>query len=131
MLRSKISYFCNYLSLGVFTQQLGGYKIHTPNFSESNKKLKESDVKKKFFFLKSDLKKIYNFNKSIMQLFSADASVFKKKKLFFDPENMKKTPSKVAHNRPPNFFFSTANRHKTSPNHIFCSIEMSPCVTSI
>ena len=26
---------------------------------------------------------------------------FKKK---FDPENMKKTPSKVAHNRPPTFF---------------------------
>jgi hypothetical protein len=25
-------------------------------------------------------------------------------KCFFDPENMKKTPSKVAHNRPPMFF---------------------------
>ena len=30
-----------------------------------------------------------------MQLLSADA---------IDPENMKKTPSKVAHNRPPTFF---------------------------
>ena len=37
-----------------------------------------------------------------MQLFSADAKIFKKKKLdyFFAPENMKKTPAKVAHNRP-------------------------------
>ena len=36
-----------------------------------------------------------------MQLFSADTSVFKKKiKKIFDPENMKKPPSKVAHNRP-------------------------------
>jgi hypothetical protein len=25
-------------------------------------------------------------------------------KMFFDPENMEKTPSKVAHNRPPLFF---------------------------
>ena len=41
-----------------------------------------------------------------MQLFSADASVFKKKfKNNFDPENMKKPPSKVAHNRPPIFFY--------------------------
>ena len=31
-------------------------------------------------------------------------SVFKKKNFFFDPENMKKPPSKVAHNRPPTFF---------------------------
>ena len=36
-----------------------------------------------------------------MQLFSADATVFSKKlkKKIFDPENMKKLPSKVAHNR--------------------------------
>ena len=35
-----------------------------------------------------------------MQLFSADAIVFSKKKnqFLFDPENMKKPPSKVAHN---------------------------------
>ena len=35
-----------------------------------------------------------------MQLFSADNIVFSKKFHFFDPENMKKQPSKVAHNRP-------------------------------
>ncbi len=41
-----------------------------------------------------------------MQLFSADAIVFEKKlKKNFHPENMKKTPSKVARNRPPSFFF--------------------------
>ena len=34
-----------------------------------------------------------------MQLFSADAIVFP-----IDPENMKKTPSKVAHNLPSTFF---------------------------
>ena len=35
-----------------------------------------------------------------MQLFSPDATVFlsKKDNYFFDPENMKKWPSKVAHN---------------------------------
>ena len=31
----------------------------------------------------------------------------------------------------PHFFFSIANRPKTSPNLIFCSIKMSPCATSI
>ena len=44
---------------------------------------------------------------------------------------MKKMLSKVAHNLPKICFFSIANRPKTSPNHIFCSIKMSPCVTSI
>ena len=41
-----------------------------------------------------------------MQLFSADAIVFSKKlkKKNVDPENMKKTSSKVAHNRLPTFF---------------------------
>ena len=38
-----------------------------------------------------------------MQLFSADATIFKKKKKI-GPENMKKPPSKVAHNRPRPFF---------------------------
>ena len=33
-----------------------------------------------------------------MQLFSADAIVFSKKN--FDPDDMKRLPSKVAHNRP-------------------------------
>ena len=38
------------------------------------------------------------YKKGIMQLFSAGAIVFSKEKLiFFDPENMKKSPSKVAH----------------------------------
>ena len=36
-----------------------------------------------------------------MQLFSADTTVFSKKNAF---ENKKKTPSKVAHNRPQLFF---------------------------
>ena len=44
--------------------------------------------------------------------------------------SIKNTLSKVAHNQP-NFFFSIANRPKTGPNHIFCSIKMSPCATSI
>ena len=39
------------------------------------------------------------------------------------PENMKKTPFKVPHNRPPILFFSIANQPKTSPNLIFCSIK--------
>ena len=38
-----------------------------------------------------------------MQLFSVDARVSKKFQIFFDPENMKKSPSKIAHNRPPIF----------------------------
>ena len=41
-----------------------------------------------------------------MQLFSADATMFLKKlKKKIAPENMKKTPSKAAHNRPPTLFF--------------------------
>jgi hypothetical protein len=35
-----------------------------------------------------------------MQLFSADATIFLKKILFFAPENMKKTAFKVARNQP-------------------------------
>ena len=50
-----------------------------------------------------------------MQLFSADAIVFSKnlKNIFFDPENMKKPPSKVAHNWP-QFLF-----HKNLPPRNF------------
>ena len=67
-----------------------------------------------------------------MQLFSADATMFKKKiNIFFAPENMKKTPSKVAHNRPRPFFFSTANRPKSSPNLNSCSIKISHRGTSL
>ena len=40
-----------------------------------------------------------------MQLFSAEAKVFSKFfKKISDPKNMKKPPSKVAHNRPPTSF---------------------------
>jgi hypothetical protein len=53
-----------------------------------------------------------------MQLFSADTQILKKNA----HENIKKLPSKVAHNQP-NFFISTANRPKTSPNLNFCSIK--------
>ena len=49
--------------------------------------------------------------------------------IFFAPENMKKSPSKVAHNRPK--FFCIFDRPKTSPNLIFCSIKISPYATFI
>ena len=46
-----------------------------------------------------------------MQLFSADAIVFSKKlKENFDPRDMKKPPSKVAHNRPRPFYFTVQPR---------------------
>ena len=47
-----------------------------------------------------------------MQLFSADAMVFSKKKLnfFFDPEKVKKRASKVAHNQPRTFYFTVQPR---------------------
>ena len=54
------------------------------------------------------LKKIGKKNKQLhfMKLFSAVTIMFFKKKsnIFFDPENMKEPPSKVAHNRPRAFF---------------------------
>ena len=50
----------------------------------------------------------------LMQLFSAEKTTFSKEKKIA-PENMEKPPSKVAHHRL-NFFFSIANRPKTSPN---------------
>ena len=53
--------------------------------------------------------------KFTMQLFSADASVFKTR-FFFDPENMKKPPSKVAYNRPPTFFYVLARLPKRPRN---------------
>ena len=44
-----------------------------------------------------------------MQLFSADSIVFSKKfKFLFDPKNMKKLPTNIAHNRPQNFFYVLA-----------------------
>ena len=48
-----------------------------------------------------------------MQLFSADAIVFLKK---IDPENMKKTPSKIAHNQPQTFFYVLARLPKRPRN---------------
>ena len=53
-----------------------------------------------------------------MQLFSADDieffKIIKKKKI--DPENMKKPPSKVAHNRPQLFFYVLARLPKRPRN---------------
>ena len=54
-----------------------------------------------------------------MELFSADATMSSKKN-FFDHENIRKQPSKVAHNQP-----------KISPNLTFCSIKKAPSATSI
>ena len=52
-----------------------------------------------------------------MQRFSADAIVFLKKfKKKIDPENMKKMRSKVAHNRPPTFFYVLARLPKRPRN---------------
>ena len=45
-----------------------------------------------------------------MQLFSADATMFSKKKKNFDHKKLKKPPQKVAHNRPRPFFFSLQPR---------------------
>ena len=48
-----------------------------------------------------------------MQLFSADGTIFL---IFFAHENMKKTPSKVAHNRPEIIFFSTGPAAQMAQN---------------
>ena len=58
-----------------------------------------------FNFLWAKKIQIFFYKKGIMHLFGADAMVFSKKlKKKFDPENIKKPPSKVAHNRPTHFF---------------------------
>ena len=62
------------------------------------KKFKKNSKKNQFFKF---------FFKFIMQLFSADAIVFSK-------QNMKKAPSKVAHNRPPTFFLWTGPAAQTA-----------------
>ena len=49
----------------------------------------------------------------------------KKINSFFAHENIKKTPSKVAHNRPQTFFYSTGLAAQTSPELIFHIINMS------
>jgi hypothetical protein len=84
-----------------------------------------------YFLPKKNSEKNKNYKRDIMQLFSADATMFFKKfQYFFAHANMKKLASKVAHNRPI-FFFSIANRLKISPNLIFSSIKMTACATSI
>ena len=64
-----------------------------------------SPKKTQFYSKKKQRKNLFEF---IMQLFSADA--------IFDPENMKKPPSKVAHNRPPTFFHLLARMPKWPRN---------------
>ena len=57
------------------------------------------------------LRKIYSFLTFILcNLYSANAKIFSKEKCFFAPENIKKTLTKVAHNRP-KFFFSVLLTH--------------------
>ena len=51
-----------------------------------------------------------------MQLFSMDATIFKKNPTYY---NMKKTPSNVAHTRPN--FFQYCQPAPTSSNLNFCS----------
>jgi hypothetical protein len=45
--------------------------------------------------------------------------------LFFDPQNMKKPPSNVAHNRPPTFFINTGPIAQTAQKQKSC-IPKSP-----
>ena len=59
------------------------------------------------FFLKRDF----------VQLFSADTTIFKKKKKF-DRQNMKKASTKVADNRP-NFFFQYCQLAQNQPKSHF------------
>ena len=63
-----------------------------------------------------------------MQLFSTDATMFKKKKIAH--ENVKNPPSKVAQKQR-NIFFSIANRLKTSPNLNFCPIKIAHLATYV
>ena len=81
------------------------------------------------YFLKFVKKKdpFFNFIFHFLQLFSADTTynVFITiLTLFFAPEKMKKTPLKVAYNRPRPFFLSTVNQPKSSPNLNSCSIKI-------
>jgi hypothetical protein len=66
-----------------------------------------------------------------MQLFCADATIFLKIfKTFFAPENMKKTLSKVAHNRP-NYFFPYCQPAQNQPKSKIFFIEISHLATSL
>ena len=60
-----------------------------------------------------------------MQLFSANALVFSKKKNLFNPENMKKTLSKVAHNRP-HFFSVLTTSPKSAQISFYVQYEWLP-----
>ena len=72
-----------------------------------------------------------NLKRDIMQLFSADATMFLKVfQHFFAHENKKNKPQKLLIIGPI-FFFSIANRPKISPNLIFFSIKKATCATSI
>ena len=53
-----------------------------------------------------------------MQLFSVEANLFKSKKKKIAHENMKKSPSKVAHNRPQSFFSVLTTGQKLPKSHI-------------
>ena len=70
---------------------------------------------------KKNQKKKKNFIKKILLFF------FKIKNKILALKTWENCPQKIG----PHFFFSIANRHKTSPNHIFCSLKMSPCANSI
>ena len=60
-----------------------------------------------------------------MQLFSADALVFSKEfKKKFWPQKHEKNPQKVAHNRPPTFFFSTGPAAQTAQKQKVCTPKM-------
>ena len=58
-----------------------------------------------------------------MQLFSADATMFSNFFFFFAHKNLKKPPSKVAHQA--RTFFPTAQPTANSPKSIFHNIKMS------
>ena len=78
-------------------------------------------------YLHSGSKKIQKFflEKGYYATFQCGRySVFKKKN-FLTPQKKKKTPSKVAHNRPITFFFMYWPADQTSPELIFHVINMS------
>jgi hypothetical protein len=59
-----------------------------------------------------------------MQLFSAEPTIFSKKKKKFAHENFKKQASKVAHNRPKSYFSQSSQAH--SPKLIFSYYKYVP-----
>ena len=78
-------------------------------------------LKKPFFSLfRVQIYLLFFCKKSIMQLFSADASAFKKKlNSFFDHEKVKKRASKDAHNRPRPFYFTVQPRPQPTAQNWF------------